>query len=157
MSRGNRGYYFDTRDTNWSHYKQCCVPKLNATYFLNERGVITLTGSFLLPAMLETNYILCHVLMRRYANTLCTCCPANKLPYRVLQLLLQSGRPIHLSNEMIWKLWIMAIFQSKRNKPLIAMWPLGNFKKESRKRSSIGGEIAYFCSCFILVSNNRHY
>lgn len=96
--------------------------------------IITLTGSFLLHPIgnkwllsLEYQCRIIHV----HANTLCTGRLCNKLPYHVLQLPPHVGQPIHLPNEMVWKLWIMAIFQSKRNKPLIATWPLGNFNREA--------------------------
>lgn len=72
-------------------------------------------------------------------NTLCTGCLGNKLPYHVLQLRPHFGQPIYLPTEMGWKLWIMTIFQSKRNKPLIAMWPL-QFQQRAQKRAAALGK-----------------
>lgn len=67
------------------------------TSLMNTRAV-TPTGSFQLHPI--GNLLGIPVLYHVHANTLCTCCLGNKLPYHVLQLPLQFGQPIHLPNEM---------------------------------------------------------
>ncbi len=47
---------------NWSHYKPSCIAKFSASYFFNERGIITFAGRFLLHTILETNDMLSHIL-----------------------------------------------------------------------------------------------
>lgn len=123
--------------------------KFNASYFFNEKRCNNFNRQFFCFSRLETNGICSHF----YAI------PAMQIPcvlavwvtnchIMCYNYFFSLARPIHLSNEMIWKLWIMAVFQSKRNKPLIAMWPPGNFKKGPRKLSNIqGGGLAEGCVC----------
>lgn len=135
--RGNVLAHFDIKDSNWSHYKLsnpvvlCLIPLMNR-YVITPIRQFSITYITLKISSFYSFEDQCSIL-HVYANTLCTCCLGNKLPYHVLQLPPQFGQSIHLPNEMGWKLWIMAIFQTKRNKPLIATWPLSNFNRERRK------------------------